>query len=166
MKQVKFFKHWKSTWHFLLQSTVSYRSDSSSKANSSCCLKSDARSYLKQRIVSSTQVARLEGFIRKIINAQWEKRKTKNRTFRNTGVNGVHLLRVPIQSHPSLCVTGKDEVRSKNQPELSQDLSLKKMSMSNLVKRLVYIKCCRLSSHRRIKSPSSFIRYNCQMIYR
>ena len=37
----------KSTNHFLPQSTVSRRSDSSSEANSSCCHRSDALSHLE-----------------------------------------------------------------------------------------------------------------------
>ena len=37
----------KSTSHFLPQSTVSHRSDSSSEANSSCCHRSDAWSHLE-----------------------------------------------------------------------------------------------------------------------
>ena len=37
----------KSTSHFLPQSTVPHRSDSSSEANSSCCHRSDAWSHLE-----------------------------------------------------------------------------------------------------------------------
>ena len=36
--------------HFLPQSTMSHRSDSSSDANSSCCHRSDAWSHLEQRV--------------------------------------------------------------------------------------------------------------------
>ena len=43
----------RSTSHFLPQSTVSRRSDSSSEANTSCCQRSDALSHLEQGVVSS-----------------------------------------------------------------------------------------------------------------
>ena len=43
----------KSTSHFLPQSTVSCRSDSSSEANSSFCHRSDAWSHLEYRVVLS-----------------------------------------------------------------------------------------------------------------
>ena len=42
-----FFPALKSTSHFLPQSTVSRRSDSSSEANSSCCYRSEAQSHLE-----------------------------------------------------------------------------------------------------------------------
>ena len=50
----------KSTSHFLPQSTLCRRSDSSSEANSSCCLRSDVWSHLEYRLVSSAQIAILQ----------------------------------------------------------------------------------------------------------
>ena len=43
----------KSTSHFLLQSTMSRRSDSNSEAISSCCRRSNVWSHLEKRVVSS-----------------------------------------------------------------------------------------------------------------
>ena len=53
LKQKLTFPALKSTSLFLPQSAVSRRQDSSSKANSSCCYKSDALTNLQQNIVPS-----------------------------------------------------------------------------------------------------------------
>ena len=46
--------------HCLPKSTMSCRSDSSSEANSSCCHRSEAWSYLEQKVVSSTSIEILQ----------------------------------------------------------------------------------------------------------
>ena len=66
----------KSTSHFLPQSIVSRRSDSSSAANSSSCNRSDAWSHQEQRVVSSAQIERLAGrslmYSRKSVGSRME----------------------------------------------------------------------------------------------
>ena len=55
-----FFPALKSTSHFLPQSTVSHRSDSSSGAISNYCHRSDAWSHSEQRVVSLALIAMLQ----------------------------------------------------------------------------------------------------------
>ena len=58
----------KSTNHFLPQSTVSCRSDSSSEPNSSCCYRPDAWSHLVESSIISKDSTITDNIIRKVIN--------------------------------------------------------------------------------------------------
>lgn len=91
------FPVWKSTSHFLSQSTLSHRSGSKSEINSSCCHKLEAHSHLAQRIVSSAQMTFLLTTSSGGLLLHQDKRGVKNTTLRN--INKILLQRLPNQNH-------------------------------------------------------------------
>ena len=89
--------------------------------------------------------------------------RTKNGALRNSSINWKFLWRLPIQNHLKLYFTAK---RSKTKHLIwnSIRLGFVKTSTPNSIKSLGHIRCYSLSGPRPAKSPSNFIRYNCQKI--
>ena len=80
-------------------------------------------------------------------------------------LTGYSCWRLPIQNHLKPSFTEKRRNKAKYLTWHSIRLKfVKKTSMPNSVKSLGCIKCYNSSSAKPIKSPSNFIRYNCQKI--
>ena len=149
------FQALKSTSHLLRQSTVSDKSDSSSKTNYSCCHRSDAWSHFELRVAASAQITPSERSLM----------LSKKSVGQRMEPYWILLWKHPIQNHPKLSITEKRRNKAKYLTWNSIRLKfVKKTSMPNPVKSLGYIKCHSSSSPRPVKSPSNSIRYNCDKI--
>ena len=72
--------------------------------------------------------------IRKVINVQQEKCRTKNGPLWKSSINWIFLRKLPMENHPKPPITEK-----RNSISLT---FVKKTSMPNSIKHLGYIKCC------------------------
>ena len=130
------FQALKSTSHLLRQSTVSDRSDSSSKANYSCCHRSDAWSHFELRVAASAQIAILQ-----ITPSERSLMLSKKSVGQRMEPYWIFLWKHPIQNHPKLSITEKRRNKAKYLTWNSLRIKfVKKISMSNPVESLD-IKC-------------------------
>ena len=74
------------------------------------------------------------------------------------------MWRLPIQNYPKLFITEKGRNKAKYVTWNFIKLSLKKTSMSKLVKSIGYIKCYNSSNSKPVKSLSNSIGFNYQTI--
>ena len=103
----------KSRSHFLSQPTVSYRSNSSSEANSSCCHTSDGWSDLAKSSIIIIDSSVTDNIIKKVINVKWEGHRTKNGALRNSSINWIFLWRFPIENHSKPSITETRRTKTK-----------------------------------------------------
>ena len=122
------------------------------------------RYLIKFRVESSIISNITYNILRKVINVQTEKCRTKNGALRTPALTGYScedfLSRTTKHS-----IIGKKRNKAKYLTRSSIGLKfVKKTSMSKTVESLEYIKCYSSSSSRPIKSPSNSVRYNCRKI--
>ena len=102
------------------------------------------------------------------IDSHWGivgKCSTRSGALRNSSINWIFLLRLPIQNHLKLHITKKRQNKAKKLIRNSTSLMLvKRTSIPNPVEIFTYTTCCSLRNTRLTKSPSNFNRYNCQKI--
>ena len=86
--------------------------------------------------------------------------RTNNGTLSSSNIN----WRLSIQNHLKPSITAKRRNNAKHLTWNSIRLKFMKISIPDPVKSLGYMKCCSLSSSRRIKSSSNSISYNCHKV--
>ena len=137
-----------STCHCLSQSAVSRRLNSSPEANSSCCHKSDARSYLGYSIISIDSDI-TDSIIRKIISIQQETCRSRIELWGTPALAGYSWKGF---SHPLPPKTYYRQNKAKSTTWNSLRFEfVRKTSMSHPVKSHGYIKCHSSGSPRAIK---------------
>ena len=151
--------------HFLPQSTVSYRSDSSSEANSSCCHRSDGWSDLAKSSIIFIDSSVTDNIIKKVINVKWEGRRAKNEALRNSSINWIFCEDFPSKTTRNHLLLRQEQLRPNIWLEIPHDLSLwRRPACQTYPKSLGYIKCYSSSSPTTVKSRSNSIRYECKKI--
>ena len=116
--------------------------------------------YRMEGSIISIDSSITDNIVRKIINVQQEKCRSKNRTLRAPTFTGYACEDFPSRTTRIPLLLRKEEIR----PKARLKFVKKTISMPNPVKSLGYIKYHNLSSPRSVKSPSNSIRYNCEKI--
>ena len=105
-------------------------------------------------------------WVRKVINVEQEKCRTKNEALRNSSIWLILFRRLPIKNHLKPLLLTKDEIWPNTRPKIPQDLSLwKKTSMPQPFESLRYIMCHNSIARDLLKKLSNSNRCNCQKVW-
>ena len=154
----------KSTIVFLLHSTVSHWLDSNSKANSSCCHRSNAWSHLEQKVVSSAYIAIPQITSSGKSSIYSRKRAGPMEAWWTPALTRYSCEDFPSRTTQSHLLLWKEEIRPNIWPEISKTSICEEDQHAKPCQKPWVIKCYSSNSPRSVKNPGNSISYNCKKI--